>query len=877
MYKSQLEAPPESYETTAIFVENIFDTVKKAKAAKAAAAKSAEPSYDYSFGNLSPVKKKKPRKNAKKNAKTKKPTTPKKKLTLRKQRALKETPEKRKKASPAKSPRKYTKRVPKVPAAADIDDEEAAFILSSISQRSFDSFYSRLNSSETNKIHIPLDISTHLPTKTLGTRSDPVHNLAYYVMLDHNYWIVEPEVPQPVEIIKTEPSIVDVPVKCEPEVQIHFKIQHSDSTLSINNEPQQQIADECCETTSSSVSPVYDKEKEVNNNNNKFPVATDVVAPFEQKSIKKESTAVKKRWLRQAVTEMKSPQKKRKKDEEITEINSTNGFTTAYAKQEKVESILPVNVEALEEKPSRKKKIRDEMKTDLKPSTVAAVTDNAPSVDKAPLKVNTSPTAKSLLPPKKPIREITTNSPNEASVQTVIEAQNEANIEAPVKTPATDMIELSSIEGPDNTLIEPTKEPPVKMNSEDAKVGVVSVQHVKIEENNLNEGTSADLSNEKVPVFSEAKLIEIEAQREIPADKVNEEVTADIKTEDIAEESTLSLACSSAPALENEDEDDEKSWESVMDFHRLQLEQLKQKNKRFSGTESGASFLWSTERTRSPDQMAAQLNNNAKQISMNRLPRLHTRFSLFENSEYIDPRKALCTSLSFSLEAHQHSNNVGPAPFQRSTSDISLSDARKNRWSVGNSSDSAPYNSDTMLPFNSFYAESHQFNRDEPFLKTCYRSQNSSWLNSQAPPDTNEWEHQRSNSFSSTYSSIKDTMLNALSSEENLNLLQKISSTPSVLVAKTKTSSCDPRLNPTLVQEVRKEEISAPKKKVRYLENMLVLNTFNNHLSLQLSLDQYRKRVSLTSATSSPPAPEESHVQQSPAFDPSIVADALTG
>ena len=142
MYKSQLEPPSENFHETQIFVENIFDTVKKAREAKAARslAESKLASYDYSF-DFSPSKRKKTRKNAKgkKNVKSSK-TTPKKKA----RKNAKTSSEKKKKTTPTKTPRKYTKRT-KITPQNDIDDEEAAFILSSISQRSFDSFYNRLN------------------------------------------------------------------------------------------------------------------------------------------------------------------------------------------------------------------------------------------------------------------------------------------------------------------------------------------------------------------------------------------------------------------------------------------------------------------------------------------------------------------------------------------------------------------------------------------------------------------------------------------------------------------------------------------------------------------------------------------------------------
>lgn len=207
MFKSQLEPSSENFVETQIFVENIFDTVKKAREAKAARslAESKLAHYDYSF-DLSPSKRKKTRKNAKsktpKNGKAK--TTPKKKP--RKPRTPKDSAEKKKKIpTTPKTPRKYTKRV-KVKPQNDIDDEEAAFILSSISQRSFDSFYNRFNGTThvVNKIQIPLETSTVVQPMiqpqppTTPKKCEPNHLTSYHhVLLDHNYWIVEPPTPVP--------------------------------------------------------------------------------------------------------------------------------------------------------------------------------------------------------------------------------------------------------------------------------------------------------------------------------------------------------------------------------------------------------------------------------------------------------------------------------------------------------------------------------------------------------------------------------------------------------------------------------------------------------------------------------------------------------
>lgn len=262
MYKSQLEPPSENFHETQVFVENIFDTVKKAREAKAARslAESKLASYDYSF-DFSPTKRKKTRKNAKnkKNAKNVK-TTPKKKP-----RKNAKTPngssEKKKKATPTKTPRKYTKRA-KVKPQNDIDDEEAAFILSSISQRSFDSFYNRFNG---NSIQIPLETSPPPQQPTYKPpQPQPVstQNCAYHVLLDHNYWIAEPE------IIKPEPK---------PDAM---------NLLST-------VAEVILSPTTST------KPLEVNNN--KLPLL-DVNC-----DTAKSDNAVKKRWLRQATSENTSP------------------------------------------------------------------------------------------------------------------------------------------------------------------------------------------------------------------------------------------------------------------------------------------------------------------------------------------------------------------------------------------------------------------------------------------------------------------------------------------------------------------------------------------------------------------------------------------
>lgn len=256
MFKSQLEPPSENFHETQVFVENIFDTVKKAREAKAARslAESKLATYDYSF-DFSPSKRKKTRKNSKSKKNAKKPTTPSKKKP---RKNAKTPPSSGKKKSttttPNKTPRKYTKRA-KVKPQNDIDDEEAAFILSSISQRSFDSFYNRYNG---NSIQIPLETTTTITTNvqqpTIVYKSPSTQNSAYHVLLDHNYWIAEPEIPPKVVIEQTPPQPAPIPPSKPLEV----------------------------------------------NNNKLPPLDVNCETP-------KCDNAVKKRWLRQATSENTSP------------------------------------------------------------------------------------------------------------------------------------------------------------------------------------------------------------------------------------------------------------------------------------------------------------------------------------------------------------------------------------------------------------------------------------------------------------------------------------------------------------------------------------------------------------------------------------------
>lgn len=679
MFKSQLEPSPESYESTAIFVENIFDTVKKAKAAKAAAKSLAEsklmPSYDYSFGNLSPVKKKRPRKGTKKNAKIKKPTSPKKKSPIRKPKALKDASEKRKKASPSKSPRKYTRRVPpKVPATADIDDEEAAFILSSISQRSFDSFYSRLNSSESNHIQIPLDPN---PYSSSTVSSDILKNQAYYVMLDHNYWIVEPEVKEEPEI-KAEPE-ADKTILNAVVIQPEDKAQPAIAPSEPDPEKKDDL-DGC-------IVQILDKKIEVNNNN--FNVK-------EKEEVHIEKTAVKKRWLQQAAKDMKNP-KKCKIDEQKIELKS---ITEEIVSKKVKEEHKPKPIDLLE----------PEMKAES--NGIAA----EPSSEKPEVKIE------------------------------VIPIENDKEKETKIEK-----LESIKTEQQETSVKEPVDQ-------------VVAGTKIAIEEKKPSDDKKPD---DKQPVDKQ------------PVDKQLDEL----------------------------DENDEKNWESVMNFHRTQLEILQQKNKRL------------------PEKAVEHHKWNHKDhhidSNYNRIPRMHSRFSLFDPIEKSDPRKTFARSC-VSFEAENFSHRTSVSPFHRSNSDISLAEARKSRWSGnGMSTESTLSCLSSTLPFNAFLSEPAPFKKDEPYLKLSFNTQPLSSISTQPHSLEPLWEnrvlsqaHQFRSDNSSDYINTESTAVEAFKAIESRSSILRKAAAPILPHTKVKASVFDPRLNPSLLQETKKDESAVPKKKV---------------------------------------------------------------
>lgn len=934
MFKSPLEASTQSFEQTAIFVENIFDTVKKAREAKAAAKSLAESklmtSYDYSsFGELSPVKKKKPRKNAKKSAKVK-ATTPKKKTPLRKPKTPKDSPEKRKKTSPAKSPRKYTKRVPKAPATNDIDDEEAAFILSSISQRSFDSFYNRLNSCEPNKFHIELS-----PTYTNGSPStvtDPVKNLAYYVMLDHNYWIVEPEVqpvkePEKIEPIKVETipaptSLVTSLVtpmftspakapefaqKVEPEVKVDYTTQASviryvaptynelpvesklstdlKSSVTLNHVPSA-ITNEI--VAKPEISKREDT-KPIEVNNNKFPSSPESESP-KQESFKSETTSVKKRWLRQAASDMKAPVKKRKtaffeamdtaEEEEHSASKVTNGFCTNAYNEEPMRNGIekplqsPMETEELLQKPVEElQKVAEVIQEAEKP--IAAVQKIVPvleifePVQKVPEKIEKptellrKPAEKVKKPKKQALKKAEPAKKSAArgkTVQKAIECKDEApvrskranikqnNVSSPVeevvKSPLSDVAIKPTLEGvlikTEFEALMPKEEETKAANCIEGKEEAKSCletgkSSVKIGEEgkavaSIDDACGSIKSEGKMELHenfkTESAAIEVDTKVHVTLAHQLEQVECKPKTAspvtvqtELKTEVAQSTVNGCAPES-NDDEDDSKQWEIVMDFHRLQLKQLELNNKKFTDAQN-KSLCDTNGRTQNSNHYDPLMPS----LESSRLPLISSRFGLFQQDRIPppaeDPRKPFRSSLS--LEVNQFAPNVTPSPFQRSISENSIT--KRNRWSNNTAATATPFNSHSAMPFGSYYNENQQIKRDEPYASSynSYRSQKNAWINNKgAEPST--WESQkefapiayRTESFLTSYAGIGDkpSLLSTIKADEQISAIQKKTLTKTnIPLTKPKPSACDPRLNPSL-QEARKEDLATPKKKV---------------------------------------------------------------
>lgn len=777
MLKSQLEPSP--HETTSVFVENIFDTVKKAKAAKAAkslAESKLMTPYQYPYDDPPPVKKKRPRKNAKKNGKVKKPLTPKKKTTTpRKPRILKDEAEKRKRASPVKSPRKYTKRVTKVPAPTDIDDEEAAFILSSISQRSFDSFYNRLNSCGSNKIHIPLD----LPSLSVQNHSsESVKNQAYYVMLDHNYWIVEP----PAQLAAQE-----VPTKAEVPVEI---VQHNSNATSTETQPKNgiiyaeppvkqeiEIKQEVPMITKNKLDPYNSNEDiKINEvNNNKVNTAEKIPEKEILEKVLCNNTSVKKRWLRQAASEIKTPPKKRK-------------------------TVEPAQVETkrkMEDLPSVVNCIN-------KPEELVQVVKNQVEVDKEQAQVKgQSPKEKTPTQKEKRLNQKEKEKDKEKEEIVEVNREPEVKMESEVKIESDQKVKEPSPLSEAIVKLEEKVQPPPEISEEEKVVQPVATpdipEEVKIEQKDDTEKIKKD----------EEPSIDLSVLKPV----VKPILSAPVKTEPEA------VAVNEEENYDN-DECDKRSWDIVMDFHRIQLRKLTKANNRYGDVVS----LTTSELKKENSMMEQKFrhfdslhNQHAPEATMHfnttRSPFPESPFSLLRKPDFASTRNT-----SLSIETTNQYSIVPPA-FQRSVSDISLLDTRRTRWRANEPALPSFYSN--SIPSFSSLGSDNFYNTHEPYSKSnysTYRAQKALCITSQAPdPVESLWEiPSKSEGFLVSYNNNEDN-----ASTENAFKRAVVENIPrknltAIAMTKTKTAVSDPRLNPSLQHDAKKDESVTPKKKVSF-------------------------------------------------------------
>lgn len=908
MYKITSEEQKD--DKSAMFVENIFDTVKKAKAAKAAAAKSLAESkmvsYDYSFGDISPSKRKKPRKNTKKGTPKGKTTTPKKKSTPRKQRTPKDPNAlaKRKKSTTPKTPRKNSKKSLAIATTtaptADIDDEEAAFILSSISQRSFDSFYNRLNGSGTSKIQIPLETTPEAFHPSITYRIESVApsqtEMIRTVMLDHNYHGInaEPEVPQPTAqspasenmnlLFAAVAELVETPVTVHSQQisAIHNnKLQNgtvtTDSTNYNNIIPNRKPNSSSSSSQHEQFNDICQIHQSTNGdtNNNKYTTSPDVrenltkqqqCCVSEVQKCDNATAAVKKRWLRQATKEepltvttpelspidVKAPPKKRRVAREIedlinsSEIKNEPKWENFFIQRESklTESIIIPKVVDSESKMIVKtevitqKLVSDEIETkveniktelvennDRKMPTEVFEKDNLQIQTEETLKVeDVSQTDEKALRLHQPILSSNGTIPNfvepiqktAESVEKMPEVKEEAiKKEEENVTVLADNITLKKDDEQktEKIIVEESKIPEhVSETSEKFKIIPTEVsenEHLEIEED---------------PEKAISAIVEsaISAEREIAKFKAEVEI--------IAQPEIIEKQDEPLDEIEDEledDEDDSSYWNVVNEFHKEQLEKLKASNKRFCYDATSENKSSTSDHDSSSDE------NNKPDVE--------------------DHRKPLKMSLSFDAPPPLSSFIVAPPPYQRSMSDISFMDPRKDRW-ITNGNSNGFYDKPPARQYGQFFYDKIH-HKEEPYVSnfnmnnsySMYRAQKATHNTSQVnqwnsrsngfepsiPPPSHVWNHSEPpplalpsfimdkpppfthlpSATTQTAAQVLNNFRAAATVDETLSGFTRekiITSLP-----KTKNLSADPRLNPTLVTEQKIDDSATPKKKVR--------------------------------------------------------------
>lgn len=212
------------------FVENFYDTIKSR--ARAAAVRQKP------IGLESDENKKKRKTIRRNNLKNKAKSSLKTKGKVRKRKSKSSdlsSPTLKKRNSNKKTPTPSPKK--KLPTSNnDIDEEEAAYILSTISQRSFETFYNRFPTTVDNKIEIPIIGYESVDNFTRISSDQPYS----HILLDHNYWSCsnQPEITfqiKATEVVKVEETLTQndekIEVKVEPEVEAEVNNNLAESAI----------------------------------------------------------------------------------------------------------------------------------------------------------------------------------------------------------------------------------------------------------------------------------------------------------------------------------------------------------------------------------------------------------------------------------------------------------------------------------------------------------------------------------------------------------------------------------------------------------------------------------------------------------------------
>lgn len=219
------------------FVENFYDTIKSRARTAALRQKSSSLDSDENKKKRKTIRRNNLKNKAKTSLKTKGKVRKKRKTkgselspTLKKERGRNSNSNKKTTPSPKKK---------LVPSNNDIDEEEAAYILSTISQRSFDSFYNRFPTTIDNKIEIP--IIGYEPITNRVTSDQPYS----HILLDHNYWSLnkqpeiifhaakeEVKVEEKIIIKQLQPPIEDVK---EEIINITNEVKSDEQQPEVNN------------------------------------------------------------------------------------------------------------------------------------------------------------------------------------------------------------------------------------------------------------------------------------------------------------------------------------------------------------------------------------------------------------------------------------------------------------------------------------------------------------------------------------------------------------------------------------------------------------------------------------------------------------------